>query len=238
MDIETITENSWDIVFEKMSESPLGITVLCILAVVVTLLPLWKWLYSIYKDKKEELDKKKEQKRKDEEEMKQSIKTIAKHLPELDQQVLSLSNEVASFKSLKEEWMDTSKTLQTTVHEIQDNLKDLSEKSKSDDKRISDKLEETQSLVSDLSKSTKKIETDMGVLFEGENNEFRIYLTQLHARYVHGNEHMTREVRQSLRIKFDSYDKRGGNGWAKELYLELMALPVTTESMDLLDDIQ
>ena len=233
--MEAVTENSWKLIVEALSQSTFGVVVLGIVAVVVTTSPFWKWLYSIYKEKKEKYNEKKEQERKDAETMKQNISDIAKHLPVLDQQVLSLSTEVASFKNYKDEWVKTSKSIQSSIDKIQNDLNDLSTKSDEEDRKVSETLKETVESFNELKDTTKKIESDIGILFEGDNNEFRIFLTQLHAKHIDGGEPMTREIRQQLRIKFDSYEKRGGNGWAKELYLELMALPI--ESYKLPHDI-
>lgn len=233
--METIPESVVEQILIRVIEKPAGFITVCIILLIITLLPLWKWLYSICKEKKKEYDKKKAKERKDAEELKDNIKKIAKHLPELDQQVLSLSTEVTSLRNLKDEWTNTTKSLHNTVVEMQNDLRGLSEQSENGDSELYERLKETQEIVSDMRETTKKIETDMGVLFEGENNEFRIYLTQLHERHVTKNEPMTREIRQSLRIKFESYEKRGGNGWAKELYLDLMSLPF--ESYSLPDEI-
>lgn len=233
--METIPESVWEQILNKVLENTVGFVIVCVIIIIVSLLPFWKWLYSIYKDRKDEKNKQKEKERKDAEEMQNNIKQIAKHLPELDQQVLSLSNEISSLRDLKDEWNLVTKSLHTTVTEIKDDIRELSEKSKSGDIKLSERLKETQELVNDMRTSTKKVESDMGILFEGENNEFRIYLTQLHEKHVTQNEPMTRETRQQLRIKFESYEKRGGNGWAKELYLDLMAIPI--ESFNLPDEI-
>lgn len=224
--METIPESALDKILEKAMESSVGFVIVCIIVVIIALLPFWKWLYGVYKDWKDKRDKQREKERKEAKELQDNIKQIAKHLPELDQQVLSLSNEVSSFRDLKDEWIDTTRSLHTTVVEMKADISALANKSQHGDDELAERIKDTQEIVSEMRQTTKKIETDIGVLFEGENNEFRIYLTQLHERHITKGEPMTREIRQRLRIKFESYEKRGGNGWAKELYLDLMSLPV------------
>jgi len=235
MDLELVPEEVRSKVFTALADSPVGIMILSVVAIVVTLLPFWKWLYSLYVQKKAEISKIKQQNKKDSEDMRNSIKAIAKHLPVLDKQVITLAKEMASFKSIKDEWVDNSRELQSSITEIKKDLRELADKTNNENKTIKGSIDETKEVVGEMRESTKKIESDLNVLFEGENNEFRIYLTQLHAKHVVGNEPLTRDARQRLRIKFESYEKRGGNGWAKELYLEIMALPI--ETFDLPDEL-
>ena len=180
------------------------IVILAIIAIVVTTLPFWKWIYGIYKEKKEAYNRRKEEAKKEQAEMKANIKYISEQLvqlPELDKQVRLLTDEVSSIKSMNSE-----------ISKLQDSM------------------DRTNEQINEIKTTVDKVNSDIGIIFDNDNDEFRIYLTQLQFKHIENNEPMTREIRQELRIKFDNYDKRGGNGWAKDLYLELMSIPVTPPS--------
>lgn len=227
--MEEMTESSWDLVITELSKTKAGTIILCAVVITVTLLPFWKWLYSVYKEKKAEIMKKKEEKKKADEELRLNIKNISEHLPELDRQVLNLS---AEFSSLKQDLTKTSNDLNQKIDTLKSDIQESTKKNEVSDRQMSEKLNATQLMINSMQATTDKIVSDIGVLFDGENNEFRIYITQLHARHVENNEPMTRAIRQELRIKFESYDNRGGNGWAKQLYEELMSLPIAHEFHD------
>lgn len=224
--MEGMTESSWDLVIAELSKTKAGTIILCVIIIVLSLLPFWKWIYSVYKEKKAEIAKKKEDEKKADEELRSNIKKISDHLPELDKQVLNLSTE---FSSLKQDWVKTSNDLNQKIDTLQFDIQESTKKNEESDKEMSEKLNATQSMINSMQTTTDKIVSDIGVLFDGENNEFRIYITQLHAKHVENGEPMTRSIRQELRIKFESYDNRGGNGWAKQLYEELMSLPIAHE---------
>ncbi len=225
--MDAILERAAEVVVQKLSESDAGIFLLIIICIIVLLFPVWKILFGEIKNKYDSYKQTIDQDRKDRIEMKQSLEKIVDHLPELDNQVGILSTELQEFKSLKRDFIDAYKEVKETVEDIRCDLKTISEKSDEADKRIVDSIGE-------LSTATTKIESDIGIIFEGDNNEFRLYLTQLHADHIKNNKPMTSEIRQKLRVRFDNYSSRGGNGWAKDLYLELMSLPV--ESFSFKDD--
>lgn len=225
--MDAILERAAEVVVQKLSESDAGIFLLIIICITILLFPVWKVLFKAIKKKYDSYMQIVTQDRQDRIEMKQSLEKIVDHLPELDTQVSILSTELQEFKSLKRDFIDAYKEVKETVEDIRCDLRTISEKSDEADKRIVDSIGE-------LSTATTKIESDIGIIFEGDNNEFRLYLTQLHADHIKNNKPMTSEIRQKLRVRFDNYSSRGGNGWAKDLYLELMSLPV--ESFSFRDD--
>ena len=225
--MDAILERAAEVVVQKLSESDAGIFLLIILCIIILLFPFWKVVFKALKAKYDKHSEYLAQERKDRLEMKQSLEKIVDHLPEIDTQVSILSSELQEFKSLKRDFIDAYKEVKETVEDIRCDIREISEKSDEADKRIVDSIGE-------LNAATNKIESDIGIIFEGDNNEFRLYLTQLHADHIKNNKPMTSEIRQKLRVRFDNYSSRGGNGWAKDLYLELMSLPV--ESFSFRDD--
>ncbi|MDE6492440.1 MAG: hypothetical protein K2L37_04755, partial [Lactobacillus sp.] len=128
-------------------------------------------------------------------------------------------------------------------HDLQDSMERLNSRmdadkleSNSHDVELEKSISHIQSEVNDISlkvcdvaKTTRDVEDNLEILFEGENNEFRVYITQIHKKYVGTSEPLPRDLKQQLRIRYGMYKKRGGNGWAEDMYNEIMNSDIDNE---------
>lgn len=234
---EAITQDELIGVFiDKMSESPVGVALICVVALILILLPVFKSLYTVYKDKKAEKAELEKQRKEEEEKQKREtlefrkrIEDTIQHIPQLDIQIASLKEEVKSIKELKDEWTDSTKTIQQSINDLSKDIKEISRNSIDGDRSIRQELKETREMVQVLSTSTKRIEDNVNIIIEGDVNEFRTYIMQLHTKHVHDKIPITREIKQELRVKYETYSKEGGNSWASDLYKDIMVIPISSD---------
>lgn len=215
-------------IVDTISKTRVGVYVLCLSLLIVVIFPIIKWTYPIIQEKKEKKKKQEEENKRSKEEEKEfrkNMNRVIEHLPELDTQVSVLASEVNSLNSLKTDLAETTETFKKSIETLSQDIQKISSASDTGDEKITNELKETREMVKELASTTMTIKSNVDVMLESDVNEFRLYLTQLHDKYINNNETMPRGVKQELRIKFNSYRKKGGNGWAEEMYNELMNIP-------------
>jgi len=214
--------NFIDNAFEHLFLSNLGSFIATLIAIMVVMFPLVKWFHKEYlknKSKKEKKENQEREKELDDIKFKTEIRGIIDDIPKLDDKIQSLCNEINSLN-------ETNDFVKNKISEIEDNISHIKEESASEDSTISNNLVQTQELIKSLSETTQKMEEKMDIVMEEGKNEFKMYLMELNTTYVHDKKPISRETKQHLRIKYEMYKKKGGNGWAEDLYNEIMQIPV------------
>lgn len=129
------------------------------------------------------------------------------------------------YKKKKEEEEKEQKIFKENIKNIASKIEQLPEIT-NQIKLLNDDVTSIKKVNEEVKQSIDKVNNDMGILFDNDNDEFRIYLTQLQYDHIKCGKPMTREIRQTLRVRFDNYSKRGGNGWAQDVVTELLSIPV------------
>lgn len=243
--MESVQNDLFQTVINFLSESFFGKVLLTLVVLAIVSTPTIKLIIKEYKEsktkkeEKEKAEKEKEEKRRNEEVEKQKleyarteqfrsgVESSLKSITKLTEELGIIETELEEIRHMKEEITDELHRAMTEMNERMDNDKARSDTHDSilrnNLNNIAEHVESITDEIHRVSESTGVVENNIGILFEGENNEFRVYITQIHERYVGAGYPVPRDIKQELRIRYDMYKKRGGNGWAEEMFNEIMS---------------
>lgn len=235
-----------NIVINFLKESHTGLILLTIIFCIIVLHPVVKSAYDVIKEQKKERKEKAESEKKAAEEkikeeleekardkeFKENINNLVSHMSQTDFQINALSEQLIALNSVTSELKDSVEDIGKNMEELNTSLNDIAVTSKEEDQKMHENITCLQESLDSLKTTTDGIKNDIDTIFENDNDEFRVFLNELNIRYIHNKEPITREIKQKLRVRFTAYKSRGGNGWAEDIYKDLMSLPVDSKELD------
>lgn len=234
------------IVINFLKESHGGLILLTIIFCIIVLHPIIKSAYDVVKEQKKEKKEKAEAEKKAAEEkikeeieektrdkeFKENINNLVSHMSQTDFQISALSEQLIALNSVTAELKESVEDIGKNMEEFNSSLDDIATSSKEENRKMNENITGLQESLDSLKTTTDGIKSDMDTIFENDNDEFRVFLNELNIKHIHNKEPITREIKQKLRVRFTAYKSRGGNGWAEDIYKDLMSLPVDSKEKD------
>lgn len=246
--MDGVEESVFKIVVEFLEGSLLGKVLLTVVCLLILAAPFLRFCYKEYKQAKVDREARDEAAKKEkeeaikrraraEEETRNFREMVSGNLQKMELtnndingKINTLSSEVKAMAAVKDQLTASTNRLNETVVKLESEISETKEVSDKQDIEIRDQINQITKTLTKVSEdivsvgeSAKKVDEDIKIIFEGENNDFRTFITSINDNYVLKGVPIPRDVKQQLRVKYSMYKKRNGNGWAEELYKDIMA---------------
>lgn len=176
---------------------------------------------------KKQKEKKRERKLADQE-FRENVSNIMTSIPDIYKKINGVINDMNAVVSSSKQNSEQNEKLESTLSKMATELKELSQRSKSNDDELSthsktnrDNIKYLIERVDNLATTVEKIDVKVKLLVDGDIDDFRTFLIQVYNQCITGDHVLSKREISVLKNKYQRYRAEGGNGWAKKLMTEM-----------------